>query len=494
MRTDSVNLSELAINGSKAAIAQLMGERYVHPRHFATKTKGAQEAHEAIRPTDMSNSKIEGSAQEKRLYDLIWKRTIASQMADAELEKTTVTISISHSADTFTATGEVVKFDGFLRVYKESYDDENEQGDDEARMLPPLKKGQNLQRQSITATERFTQHPPRYTEASLVRKLEELGIGRPSTYAPTISTIQQREYVVKGDKPGEERSFNTLTLKDNAISDTDSTEITGAEKSKLLPTDIGTVVNDFLLEYFPGILDYNFTANVEKQFDEIAEGEEQWTTILKHFYTQFHPSVENTLATKSAHKAGERILGNEPKTGKQVSVKIGRFGPVVQIGTSEDDEKPRFAQLKKDMSIETITLEEALDLFKLPRTLGEFEGKTVTIGNGRFGPYIYNNGKYTSLPKTYDPMSVTLEEAIDLIKEKEQAEAKKHIKKFEAEPELEIMNGRYGPYIAYKGNNYKIPKDIVPEDLSLESCLELVKLQSDKETTKPKKGRYAKKK
>ncbi|WP_298106671.1 type I DNA topoisomerase [uncultured Bacteroides sp.] len=494
MRTDSVNLSELAINGSKAAIAQLMGERYVHPRHFATKTKGAQEAHEAIRPTDMSNSKIEGSAQEKRLYDLIWKRTIASQMADAELEKTTVTISISHSADTFTATGEVVKFDGFLRVYKESYDDENEQGDDEARMLPPLKKGQNLQRQSITATERFTQHPPRYTEASLVRKLEELGIGRPSTYAPTISTIQQREYVVKGDKPGEERSYNILTLKDNTISDTDSTEITGAEKSKLLPTDIGTVVNDFLLEYFPGILDYNFTANVEKQFDEIAEGEEQWTTILKHFYTQFHPSVENTLATKSAHKAGERILGNEPKTGKQVSVKIGRFGPVVQIGTSEDDEKPRFAQLKKDMSIETITLEEALDLFKLPRTLGEFEGKTVTIGNGRFGPYIYNNGKYTSLPKTYDPMSVTLEEAIDLIKEKEQAEAKKHIKKFEEEPELEIMNGRYGPYIAYKGNNYKIPKDIVPEDLSLESCLELVKLQSDKETTKPKKGRYAKKK
>ncbi len=494
MRTDSVNLSELAINGSKAAIAQMMGERYVHPRHFATKTKGAQEAHEAIRPTDMSNSKIEGSAQEKRLYDLIWKRTIASQMADAELEKTTVTISISHSADTFTATGEVVKFDGFLRVYKESYDDENDQGDDEARMLPPLKKGQSLQRQNITATERFTQHPPRYTEASLVRKLEELGIGRPSTYAPTISTIQQREYVVKGDKPGEERSFNTLTLKDNAISDTDSTEITGAEKSKLLPTDIGTVVNDFLLEYFPGILDYNFTANVEKQFDEIAEGEEQWTTILKHFYTQFHPSVENTLATKSAHKAGERILGNEPKTGKQVSVKIGRFGPVVQIGTSEDDEKPRFAQLKKDMSIETITLEEALDLFKLPRTLGEFEGKTVTIGNGRFGPYIYNNGKYTSLPKTYDPMSVTLEEAIDLIKEKEQAEAKKHIKKFEAEPELEIMNGRYGPYIAYKGNNYKIPKDIVPEDLSLESCLELVKLQSDKETAKPKKGRYAKKK
>lgn len=494
MRTDSVNLSELAINGSKAAIEQLMGERYVHPRHFATKTKGAQEAHEAIRPTDMSNSKIEGSAQEKRLYDLIWKRTIASQMADAELEKTTVTISISHSADTFTATGEVVKFDGFLRVYKESYDDENEQGDDEARMLPPLKKGQSLQRQSITATERFTQHPPRYTEASLVRKLEELGIGRPSTYAPTISTIQQREYVVKGDKPGEERSYNILTLKDNAISDTDSTEITGAEKSKLLPTDIGTVVNDFLLEYFPGILDYNFTANVEKQFDEIAEGEEQWTTILKHFYEKFHPSVENTLATKSAHKAGERILGNEPKTGKQVSVKIGRFGPVVQIGTSEDDEKPRFAQLKKDMSIETITLEEALDLFKLPRTLGEFEGKTVTIGNGRFGPYIYNNGKYTSLPKTYDPMSVTLEEAIDLIKEKEQAEAKKHIKKFEAEPELEIMNGRYGPYIAYKGNNYKIPKDIVPEDLSLESCLELVKLQSDKETAKPKKGRYAKKK
>ncbi|MDO4164566.1 MAG: type I DNA topoisomerase [Bacteroides sp.] len=494
MRTDSVNLSEYAINGSKEAITHLMGERYVNPRHYATKTKGAQEAHEAIRPTNMESSKIEGTPQERKLYDLIWKRTIASQMADAEVEKTTVTISITGEADAFTATGEVVKFDGFLRVYRESYDDDMEQPEVETRLLPPLKKGQTLKRGDIVATERFTQHPARYTEASLVRKLEELGIGRPSTYAPTISTIQQREYVEKGDKPGEERSYNVLTLQGNEITDTTRTEITGAEKAKLLPTDTGTVVNDFLLEYFPSILDYNFTANVEKQFDEIAEGEKQWTSILKTFYKDFHPSVENTLATKSAHKAGERILGAEPATGKQVSVKIGRFGPVAQIGTVDDAEKPRFAQLKKDMSIETVTLEEVLELFKLPRTLGEHEGKTVSVGAGRFGPYIYYNSMYVSLPKDSDPLSITLKEALELIKAKQEAEAQKHLKKFEEEPELEILNGRYGPYISYKGNNYKIPKDIVPQDLSLQACLELVKLQDEKEPSKPKKGRYAKKK
>ena len=486
MRTDSVNLSELAVNASRETISNLMGERYVHNRHFATKTKGAQEAHEAIRPTYMENAKIEGTPQERKLYDLIWKRTIASQMADAEVEKTTVTIAISNETETFTATGEVVKFDGFLRVYRESYDDDVETQEDEARLLPPLKKGQKLEHEGITATERFTQHPPRYTEASLVRKLEELGIGRPSTYAPTISTIQQREYVIKGEKAGEERTYNVLNLQGNEITDNNHTEITGAEKSKLMPTDTGIVVNDFLIEYFPDILDYNFTASVEKQFDEIAEGDKQWTAILKTFYKKFHPSVENTLAAKTAHKAGERILGTDPVSGKQVSVKIGRFGPVAQIGTAEDEEKPRFAQVKKEMSIETITLEEALELFKLPRTLGEYEGKNVVVGAGRFGPYIQNNGLYASLPKTMDPMTVTLEEAIELLQKKQEAEAQKHIKKFEEEPELEILNGRYGPYIAYKGSNYKIPKDLIPQDLSLQACLEIVKLQSDKETGKSK--------
>ena len=491
MRTDSVNLSEFAINGSKEAITHMMGERYVNTRHFATKTKGAQEAHEAIRPTYMENAKIEGSSQEKRLYDLIWKRTIASQMADAEVEKTTVNIGISNESDTFTATGEVVKFDGFLHVYRESYDDDADNQEDESRLLPPLKKGQKLQHEDITATERFTQHPPRYTEASLVRKLEELGIGRPSTYAPTISTIQQREYVLKGEKPGENREYNVLMLKDNQIVDNTNTEITGAEKSKLMPTDTGIVVNDFLIEYFPNILDFNFTANVEKQFDEIAEGEKQWTAIMKTFYKDFHPSVEKTLASKSEHKAGERILGNDPVTGKQISVKIGRFGPVVQMGTVEDEEKPRFAQMTKDLSLETITLEEALELFKLPRTLGTYEDKTVTVGSGRFGLFIQHNGLYASLPKTADPMTITLEEAIELIKNKQEAAAQRHLKKFEEDPDLEIMNGRYGPYISYKGSNYKIPKDIVPQDLSLTACKEIVRLQEEKEPGKTKRAAKA---
>ena len=494
MRTDSVNLSEYATASSKDAIIQMMGERYIHPRHFETKTKGAQEAHEAIRPTYMENQSVEGTAQEKKLYDLIWKRTIASQMADAELEKTTDTISISKSGDVFTAIGEVIKFDGFLRVYRESYDDENEQ-EDESRLLPPLKKGQKLEYGPIVATERFTQRPPRYTEASLVRKLEELGIGRPSTYAPTISTIQQREYVEKGNKDGEERTFNVLTLKDNQIKDESHNEVTGAEKSKLFPTDTGTVVNDFLTEYFPDILDYNFTASVEKEFDEIAEGEVKWTSIMKTFYDQFNPAVEKTLSIKTEHKVGERMLGEEPETGKPVSVKIGRFGPVVQIGAADDEEKPRFAQMKKGQSMETITLEEALELFKLPRTLGEYEGKTVTVGIGRFGPYIQHNKVYVSLPKTLDPMKVTLEEAEQLILEKRAKEAERHIKKFDEEPELEILNGRYGPYIAYKGNNYKIPKDIVPQDLSLKSCLDLIKIQDEKGPGTSAKGkRTAKKK
>ncbi len=492
MRTDSVNLSEYAINSCREAITHLMGERYVKLRHFTTKTKGAQEAHEAIRPTDMNTAKIEGLGQEKRLYNLIRKRTLASQMADAEIEKTVVNITVSNETETFTVSGEVVKFDGFLRVYRESYDDETEGAEEETPLLPPLEKGQRLQCGNVTATERFTQHPPRYTEASLVRKLEELGIGRPSTYAPTISTIQQREYVVKGEKPGEERSYNVLALEAGRITDEMRTETTGAEKAKLMPTDTGTVVNDFLTEYFPDILDYNFTATVEKQFDEIAEGEKKWTAVLDVFYRKFHPSVVNTLATKSAHKAGERILGTDPVSHRQVSVKIGRFGPVVQIGTAEEEEKPRFARLKKDMSIETVTLEEALDLFKLPRTLGEYEGKEVTVGSGRFGPYVYINGIYVSL-KEQDPMLLTMEDAVELLKEKQATEAKRHLKKFEEEPNLEIMDGRFGPYISYMGNNYKIPKNIVPQDLSLASCLELVRLQTEKEAGTPKAAAKAKK-
>lgn len=493
MRTDSVNLSEFATQGSKDAITKMMGERYIHPRHFETKTKGAQEAHEAIRPTYMENQSVEGTPQEKKLYSLIWKRTIASQMADAELEKTTATITISNSSENFTAVGEVIKFDGFLRVYRESHDDDHEQ-EDEGNLLPPLKKGQKLEQGPIVATERFTQRPSRYTEASLVRKLEELGIGRPSTYAPTISTIQQREYVEKGNKEGEERVFNVLTLKGSQIEDESRSEITGTEKAKLFPTDTGTVVNDFLTEYFPDILDFNFTASVEKEFDEIAEGEVKWTSIMKNFYDQFHPSVEKTLSIKTERKVGERILGKDPGTGKTVSVKIGRFGPVAQIGTIEDEEKPRFAQMKKGQSLETITLEEALELFKLPRTLGEYEGKTVSVGVGRFGPYVLHNKVYASLPKNVDPMEITLEEAELLLIEKREKEAQRHLKKFAENPDLEILNGRYGPYITYQNNNYKIPKEIIPQDLSLESCLELIRLQEEKEPKTVKKGKFAKKK
>ena len=494
MRTDSVNLSELAINAARETITAKMGERYLHSRHFTTKTKGAQEAHEAIRPTYMKNVKIEATAQERRLYDLIWKRTLASQMAEAELEKTTVTIGLSNTGEEFTAVGEVVKFDGFLRVYRESHDDEAE-SDDVAGLLPPLTQGQTLDYSNVTATERFTLQPPRYTEASLVRKLEELGIGRPSTYAPTISTIQQREYVVKGEKPGKERKYDVLTLeKGKDITEDTRTELTGAEKSKLLPTDIGMVVNDFLTEYFPDILDYNFTATVEKQFDEIAEGETKWTTVLDRFYRQFHPSVEKTLAAKNEHKAGERLLGTDPASGKPVSVKIGRFGPVVQIGSADDGEKPRFSRLEKGMSIETITLDEALKLFRLPRTLGEYDGAEIKVSSGRYGPYAQWKTMFASLPQGTDPLTVTLDEAVALIKEKQEAEAKRHIKKFDEEPELEIMNGRYGPYIAYKGSNYKIPEGITPEDLNLQACMDLIKLQSDPDKPKARRGKTARKK
>ena len=491
MRTDSVNLSDLALGTSREAITSLMGEKYVKTRQYATKSKGAQEAHEAIRPTYMANETISGSAQEQKLYELIWKRTIASQMADAELEKTTATISVSNSDETFVATGEVITFDGFLRVYKESYDDENEQ-EDEGRLLPPLAIGQVLEKAEVSATQRFSLCPPRYTEASLVRKMEELGIGRPSTYAPTISTIQQRGYVEKGSKEGVKRSYDILKLKAGKITESSKTEMTGNEKAKLLPTDVGIVVNDFLMEYFPGIMDYNFTANVEKEFDEVAEGEKEWTGMMDLFYQDFHPLVDKTMNIKTEHKVGERILGTDPVSGKPVSVKIGRFGPIIQIGSAEDEEKPRFAQLAKGFTIETITLEEALDAFKLPRTLGDFEEKTVTVGVGRFGPYVRHNNAFVSIPKDIDPMVISLEEAVDLIKAKREAAENKVIKTFEEEPGLQILNGRYGPYIAYEKKNYKIPENVEPKDLNLEACFKVIELQKVKGESR--KARSAKKK
>ena len=493
MRTDSVNLSSLAIGTSREAITQLMGERYVQTRQFTTKSKGAQEAHEAIRPTYMEHQTIEADSAERRLYDLIWKRTIASQMADAELEKTTATIALTGMSETFVATGEVVTFDGFLRVYRESLDDE--ETEDESRLLPPLKKGQKLDCGRIVAQERFTQHPPRYTEASLVRKLEELGIGRPSTYAPTISTIQQRGYVEKGDKPGEERTYKVLTLSGGRLTTATRSETAGSEKGKLLSTDVGTVVNDFLLQYFPGIMDYNFTASVEKEFDEVAEGDKQWTALIRQFYGEFEPMVEQTLAVKTEHKVGERELGTDPVSGRPVFVKIGRFGPVVQIGSADDEEKPRFAQINKGQSIETITLDEALELFKLPRTLDDYEGKPVIIGTGKFGPYVRHDGKFISLPKGADPMTFSYDEAVELIVAKRAAEAQKHIKRFDEEPELEILNGRYGPYITYKGNNYRLPKTlkVEPKDLELADCLAIIKEQDEKPAS-TKGRRFAKRK
>ncbi len=493
MRTDSVNLSSLAINTSREAIREQMGEEYIKTRQFATKSKGAQEAHEAIRPTYMDKQTIEGTPQEKRLYTLIWKRTIASQMADAELEKTTVIIRIDNHKEQFFATGEVVKFDGFLRVYRESYDDEQEQEGES--LLPPLVKGTGIALKEMNATEKYTQHPLRYTEASLVRKLEELGIGRPSTYAPTISTIQQREYVEKGDKPGKTRNITEITLKDGAITEKTQTEMFGAEKSKLIPTDTGTVVNDFLLQYFPMVMDYNFTASAEKRFDEVAEGDKEWTGMMKDFYREFTPLVDEAMSTKTEHKVGERILGTDPQTGKPVSVKIGRFGPVIQIGTAEDSEKPRFAQMKKGLSMESITLEEALELFRLPRTLGEFEGETVIIGAGRFGPYVQHDGKYISIPKGTDPMAISLDEAIGLIQEKRQTEANRNIKTLgEGEEMIQILNGRYGPYIAYKGKNYRIPKETDPTTLQAIHCLAIIEQQEKEGPKKPARKIAAKKK
>ena len=476
MRTDSVNLSALCLSASKNEIVKMWAEEYSKTRQYHTQSKGAQEAHEAIRPTDMSCTSIDGTQQEKRLYDLIWKRTAASQMADAEIEKTTVNISVSESPEIFVAGGEVVKFDGFIKVYHESTDDDDLRDDDNVRLLPPIKEGQGLTRREVSAIQRYTQSPLRYNEASLVHKLEELGIGRPSTYAPTISTIQQRDYVHKGDKKGEERTYTIDILKGKQITQQTRSEIAGSDKGKLIPTDIGIVVNEFLMQYFPGIMDYNFTAKVEQKFDEIAEGTEHWTDMMKDFYKDFEPEVEKTLNARSEHKAGEREIGIDPKSGKPVFVKIGRFGPVVQIGSADDAEKPQFAQLPSDMSMETLTMEEAMELFKLPRTVGEYEGKTITIGAGRFGPYIFHNKKYVSLPKGADPLTFTLEDSIKLIEDKRKEEKERHLKKFEEDAKLEVLNGRYGPYIAYDGKNFRLPKNLHERaaELTYEECMEII--------------------
>ena len=487
MRTDSFNLSDLALGTAKEAILESYGEKYYKFRQYHTKSKGAQEAHEAIRPTYIAKAEIDGTAQERKLYDLIRKRTIACQMADAELERTTISVNISGLKEKFVATGEVVVFDGFLQVYHESTDDdqEKEQGN---TLLPVVHLQDALQLKEATATERFTQRPARYTEATLVRRLEELGIGRPSTYAPTIQTIQNREYVIKGDKEGTERAYSILTLNKKGIQESTKTEMVGADRNKLMPTDIGIVVNDFLMEYFQLVMDYNFTAKVEKEFDAIAEGEENWTKVIDNFYQVFHPVVEQTAAIRTEHKVGERQLGIDPKSGKPVFVKIGRFGPVAQIGESnpdKDNEKPQFATLLRGQSIETITLEEALKLFELPRTVGEYEGKVVVAAIGRFGPFIRHDGKFVSIPKDKNPISITLDEAIELIQQKREKDENRFIKKFEEDPELEILNGRYGPYIAYKGKNYRIPKTgYTPAEMTLADCMKLVSEADQKPATK----------
>lgn len=486
MRTDSMNLSDLCLNSCGPVISSLMGDEYHQRRTYHTHSKGAQEAHEAIRPTDMNRQTIEGDTREQRLYELIWKRTIACQMADAKLERTTVNIAVSETDEMFQATGEVVRFDGFLRVYRESQGDDENANADESKLLPPMNEGEALQRREVVAQQRFSQQPARYTEASLVHKMEELGIGRPSTYAPTISTIQNREYVVKGDAEGTSRSYDQLTLQSDTISETTQSENVGSNRGKLVPTDIGLVVNDFLMEYFPEIMDYNFTANVEKQFDEVAEGKENWTEMISNFYQNFEPQVERTLNEKTEHRVGERELGVDPKSGKPVSVKIGRFGPVVQMGTPSDDEKPQFANLTKGQSIETITLEEALELFKLPRTLGELEGQVVKANVGRFGPYVQLGKLFVSIPKGEDPMDITLERAAELIQEKRLKEEQSHLKQFNEDPDLEVRAGRWGPYIAYKGKNYKLPKSDAERatELTYDECKKIIEAEAKKPATR----------
>lgn len=480
MRTDSQNLSSQAIAAAHDEIVKLFGENYSRVRKYKTKSKGAQEAHEAIRPSYLNRREIEGSAEEMKLYDLIWKRTVASQMSSAKIEKTVVTIGADNTPQRFIATGEVVLFDGFMKLYSETVEDETEEGQE--NLLPELRAGDALSYQDIAATERFTQPPFRYSEASLVRKLEELGIGRPSTYAPTISTIINRGYVIKQNRPGTKRAYNQIKLEKGKITSRELSETVGREKAKLSPTDIGMIVTDYLDTHFEKILDYNFTANVEKEFDEIAEGEKEWTQMLHDFYAGFHPTVEKALEEQVDRSNKSRVLGIDPQSGHQVSARIGRYGPIVQIDGAEG-EKPRYASLKKDQLIATITLEEALDLFKLPRTLGELEGKEVVVSTGRYGPYIRYDGKFTSLPRKEDPYSITLERAIELIHEKESADkaAKEPIKLFPEDTELKVLNGRYGPYIAYKGKNYRIPKGSDPAALTYEEACKIM------ETSKKKK-------
>ena len=499
MRTDSVNLSDLALNTAKAEILEMAGEKYYKRRQYSTKSKGAQEAHEAIRPTYINVHEIEGTAQERKLYDLIWKRTIASQMADAEFEKTTAVINIDNSDEKFVATGEVLKFDGFLNVYMESTDDDSMvetqyiASQSAEGMLPKLAEGEILSMSQMQAQERFTQRPARYTEASLVRKLEELGIGRPSTYAPTISTILARDYVEKKEIQNEARPYRILTLKNGKIKEEDKVEKASIEKGKLSPTDIGIVVNDYLLANFPNIMDYNFTARVELDFDKIAEGKLEWTKNIDGFYTQFHPNVEEAMHS-TGKKAGERELGIDPVSGRPVFVKIGRFGPVAQIGLASDEEKPKFASLRAGQSMEALTLEEALELFRLPVDLGEYEGESLSVGVGKFGPYVRHGKSYVSIPKDEDPLTVTRERAVELIAEKRQADKNREIKKFEAE-DIFVLNGRFGAYITHAGENYKLPKGTVAADLTLEQCQEIIANEANKSkgTTKKKTTRTKKK-
>ena len=490
MRTDSVSLSSMAIGAAKNVILNEFGEKYLKTRNFKTKSKGAQEAHEAIRPTFMENQNVSGTEREKRLYDLIWKRTIASQMSDAQLEKTTITIDISNDEHRFVAIGEVLKFDGFLKVYFESTDDENEE--EVKGLLPAVNKGEDVVYNSIQSVERFTHYPPRYTEASLVKKLEELGIGRPSTYAPTISTIQNRGYVVKEDRPGKDREYIAYTLYNNQIKETKKKEITGAEKKKLFPNDIGMVVNDFLADHFNEIVNYNFTASVEEEFDEIANGKLSWSKMIDKFYKPFHKTVETTLET-SSRSVGERNLGADPATGKPVTAKIGPYGPMAQIGSKDDEEKPRFASLQKGQHLETITLEEALELFKLPRDLGQYEEKKVVVSIGRFGPYIRHDSKFTSLKKEDNPYKIELDRAIELIEEKREKDRSKTIKIFEEDKDLQILNGRWGPYIVCKKKNYRIPKGTEAESLTLKQCMEIVESNGKSEKGKKTKKTSSKK-
>ncbi len=471
MRTDSVNLSSLALGMAKKEITENYGAEYVKTRQYHTKSKGAQEAHEAIRPTYLDQHSIKGTSDERRLYELIWKRTIASQMADAQVERTNVNISVSTNEKQFVATGEAILFDGFLKVYRESYDDAPSEED--AAILPPIEVGIVLDMDKMEAQQRYTRPPFRYNEASLVKKMEELGIGRPSTYAPTISTIQKREYVSKGDVKGVSQEYQIITLKNNKISEKKGKETIGSEKGKLMPTDIGVLVNKFLLQYFESIIDYNFTANVEKEFDQIEEGQREWNAMIRDFYQGFHNQVVSTTEN-SGKFSGEKLLGVDPATGKNVYVKVGRFGPVAQIGDTESEEKPRFAGLKKDMSIDSVTLEEVLKLFDFPRILGEFEGKEITVAVGRFGPYIRHDNKFYSLAKTDNPALVEYDRAVEIINEKRQKDLDNIILTFDQDTDMRVLNGRFGPYIAYKKSNYKIPKGTEPSSLTYEQCMAIV--------------------